>query len=169
MVLSQVLSYKTNRFIKLNQDIRKSVPYVESKNIGIIFSNDDSEKSIYAEKLKSLLNEDRKQIKVLAYDRNVEVKHLPFESFSKKDINFWGSFTNQSIDNFAGTSFDFLICLDNNPNEIIRNLLAKSQAKCRVGICDNFENYSKLFELVIQSSNDVNLVDNVYAYTKKIG
>lgn len=168
MILSQALSYRTNRFIKLNHDIRVSVPYDEAKHIGIIFSNDTPEKSKLAEELKSLLCKDDKQIKVLAYDRNVQVKHLPFESFSKKDISFWGNFINQSIDHFADISFDFLICLDNKPGDIIKNVLAKSKAKCRVGICDNFEVYGKLFELIIQSSIESNLVDSVYSYTKKI-
>lgn len=168
MILSQALSYKTKRFLKLNHGLRVSVPYTEAKHIGIIFSNDSPDKSKLAEQLKSLILADDKKIKVLAYDRNVQIKHLPFESFSKKDINFWGNFTNQSIHNFANISFDFLFCLDNNPGDVIRNLLAKSKAKCRVGICNNFESYNELFELIVQSSDDSNLVDSVYEYTKNI-
>lgn len=168
MVLSQALIYKTKRFLKSNLGFRVSVPYVDAKSIGIIFSNNTPDKAKLAEQLKSLLNADDKKIKVLAYDRNVQVKHLPFESFSKKDLSFWGSFTNQSVDNFANISFDFLICLDHNPGDIIRNLLAKSKAKCRVGICDDYETYHKLFEMIIQSSNENNIVDSVYSYTKNI-
>lgn len=168
MILGQALSYKTRQFIKINNSLRVSIPYTEAKNIGIIFSNDSPEKSKLAEQLKSLVHADNKKIKVLAYDRNVEVKHLPFESFSKKDLNFWGKFTNQSVHNFSNVSFDFLICLDSNPGEIIKNILAKSKAKCRVGICDNNVSYNKLFELIIQNSNDSNMVDSVYSYTKNI-
>jgi uncharacterized protein DUF6913 len=168
MVLAKALSYKTKRFIKLNHGIRMSVPYADAKQIGIIFSNDTTDKSRIAEELKSLLLADNKQIKVLAYDRNVQVKHLPFESFSKKDVSFWGNFRNQSIEHFAEIPFDFLICLDTSPGDVIKNLLAKSKAKCRVGTCDDFENYNKLFELIIQNSKESNLVDSVYSYTKKI-
>lgn len=168
MILGQALSYKTRQFIKVNNRLRVSIPYTEAKNIGIIFSNDTPDKARLAEQLKSLVHADNKQIKVLAYDRNVEVKHLPFESFSKKDLNFWGSFTNQSVHNFSNVSFDFLICLDSNPGDIIKNILAKSKAKCRVGVCDNIGSYNKLFELIIQNSNDSNMVDSVYSYTKNI-
>ncbi len=168
MILGQALSYKTKRFSKDNFDLRASIPYVDAEHIGIIFINDTHEKSKQAEKLKALIESDNKHIKVLAYDRNVEIKHLPFESFSKKDVSFWGDFKNQSIQNFSDISFDFLICLDINPGDIIKNLLAKSKAKCRVGICDDFEAYHKLFELIIHSSTDSDLVESVYTYTKNI-
>lgn len=168
MILGQALSYKTNRFLKSNHGLRVSIPYTQSKSIAIIFSNSTPEKTKLAERLKEMLAKDGKKIKVLAYDRNVQVKHLPFESFTKKDLNFWGNFTNQSVHNFSEISFDFMICLDHNPGDIIRNLLAKSKAKCRVGICDDYESYRKLFELIIQSSNDSNMVDSVYSYTKNI-
>ena len=168
MILGQALSYKTNRFLKSNIGLRVSIPYSQAQSIGIIFSNSTPEKTDLAEQLKEMLSKDAKKIKVLAYDRNIQVKHLPFESFTKKDLSFWGSFTNQSVHNFSEISFDFLICLDHNPGDIIRNLLAKSKAKCRVGICDDYERYHKLFELIIQSSNDANLIDSVYSYTKNI-
>ncbi len=168
MILGQALSYKTNRFLKQNHGIRTSVPYGQAQHIGVIYSNDTPEKTKLAEKLKDLLQADGKKVKVLAYDRNVEVQHLPFESFSKKDLSFWGNFNKQSIDNFNDTTFDFLYCLDNNPGEIIKNILAKSKAKCRVGICDDFEAYQNTFELIVQSAKDSNVIDSVYSYTKKI-
>ena len=168
MILGQALSYKTNRFLKSNYGLRISISYAKAQSIGIIFSNSSPEKTTFAEHLKKLLSADDKKVKVLAYDRNVQVKHLPFESFTKKDLSFWGNFTNQSVHNFSEISFDFLICLDHNPGDIIRNLLAKSKAKCRVGICDDYESHHRLFEMFIQSSNDSNMVDSVYSYTKNI-
>jgi hypothetical protein len=168
MILGQALSYKTKMFLKQNLSIRESVSYNNAQSIGVIYSNDTPEKTKLAERLKDLLQADGKKVKVLAYDRNVEVQHLPFESFSKKDLSFWGSFNKQSIDNFNDTTFDFLYCLDNNPGEIIKNILAKSKAKCRVGICDNFEAHQNTFELIVQSAKDSNVIDSVYSYTKKI-
>ena len=168
MILNQALSYKTKRYQKDNNKLRSSIPYNEAVQIGIVFSNDTHEKSLKAEQLVAKYRADNKQIKVVAYDRNVQVKHLPFESFSNKDINFWGSFINQSINQFAETSFDFLICLDNPPSKIIQNLIAKSKAKCRVGISASMEVPDNLFELIIQTANDMNLVDSIYSYTKNI-
>ncbi|MCF6361193.1 MAG: hypothetical protein L3J29_10590 [Cyclobacteriaceae bacterium] len=168
MILGQALSYKTNRFLKSNINLRESIPYTQAQNFGILFSNSTPEKGKIAEQLSTLLKGDSKKVKVLAYDRNVEIKHLPFESFSKKDLNFWGNIISQSVQNFSNVSFDFLICLDHNPGEIIKNLLAKSKAKCRVGVCSNSEAYHKTFELIIQTENDLNTVDSVYSYTKNI-
>ena len=168
MILGQALSYKTNRFLKQNLSIRESVSYNNAQSIGVIYSNDTPEKTKLAERLKELLLADGKKVKVLAYDRNVEVQHLPFESFSKKDLGFWGNFIKQSIDNFSNTTFDFLYCLDNKPGEIIKNILAKSKAKCRVGICHDFEAYQNTFELIVQTANDSNIIDSVHSYTKNI-
>ncbi|MCB0504689.1 MAG: hypothetical protein KDC58_04220 [Cyclobacteriaceae bacterium] len=168
MILNQALSYKTKRYQKDNNGLRSSIPYNEAVHIGIVFSNDAPDKSVMAEQLAAHYRADNKQTKVVAYDRNVQVKHLPFESFSNKDISFWGSFVNQSINHFSEISFDFLICLDNPPGKIIQNLIAKSKAKCRVGIGFGNGINGELFELVIQTANDANLVDSIYTYTKNI-
>lgn len=168
MIFNQALSYKTKRYQKDNHKLRSSVPYSEAVHIGIIFSNDSPEKSAMAEKLSTLYKEDKKQAKVLAYDRNIQVKHLPFESFTNKDLSFWGSFIKQSINQFTDTSFDFLICLDNPPGMIIQNIIAKSKAKCRVGISANSNVPDGLFELIIQTAKNSNLIDSVYTYTKNI-
>jgi len=168
MILSQALSYKTKQFQKVNTSLRLSISFAEAKHIGIIFSNDLPEKVLMAEKLSTIYKKEGKQVKVLAYDRNVQVKHLPFESFSKKDITFWGNFLNESINQFSQISFDFLICLDHNPGIIIQNILAKSKAKCRVGVWNNLDIENRMFELIIQTSKEMNLVDNIYSYTKNI-
>jgi len=168
MILGQALLYKTKRFLKSNLNLRQSMPYDEAQNFGILFSNNTPEKGKVVEQLSAYFKGDNKKVKVLAYDHNVEVKHLPFESFSKKDLNFWGNITNSSVQKFSETSFDFLICLDHNPGEIIKNLLAKSKAKCRVGVCDDFETYQKTFELIVQTAHDSNFIDSVYSYTKNI-
>ncbi len=168
MILGQALSYKTKRFLKSNLNLRQSMPYDLAQNFGVLFSNDTPDKGKIVEQLSAHLKGDNKKVKVLAYDRNVEIKHLPFESFSKKDLNFWGNITNQSVRKFSETSFDFLICLDHNPGEIIKNLLAKSKAKCRVGVCNDFEAYQKTFELIVQTTNGSNIIDSVYSYTKNI-
>jgi len=168
MILGQALSYKTKQFQKDNTSLRSSISFAEAKHIGIIFSNDEPEKVLMAEKLSSIYRKEGKQIKVIVYDRNVQIKHLPFESFSKKDVTFWGKFLNESINQFSQISFDFLICLDEHPGVIIQNILAKSKAKCRVGVWNNLELENKMFELIIQTSKETNLVDNIYSYTKNI-
>ena len=168
MILGQALTYKTNRFIKVNHNIRASVSYDKAVHIGVVFSNDSPEITKHVEYIHSLLKKDGKKIKILAYERDIQVKHLPFPSFTKKDVTFWGNYKNQSVHNFSSIPFDFLICLDSNPGIIIQNLLAKSKAKCRVGVCNNFENYNKLFELIVQNSSHSNIVDGVFSYLKNI-
>ena len=53
MILSQALTYKTKRFQKDNHSLRSSIPYLQAKQIGIVFSNDHPDKSKMAEQLKN--------------------------------------------------------------------------------------------------------------------
>ncbi len=168
MVLGQALTYKTKKFIKRNNASRSNVSFEKANQFGVIFSNTTPGIAQLAETLKKELGTCNKQVKVLAYDRNVEVKHLPFESFSRKDLNFWGSFTKSSIEHFANSNFDFLICLDATPSDVVQNVLARSQAKCRVGVCTNAEAFGNLFELIVHVANENNLVDSIYRYLKNI-
>ena len=68
-----------------------------------------------------------------------------------------------SVDHF-NFAFDYLFYIDNEPNPLIINLLAKSKAKCRVGrYADDIEPY---FELMIESKDGVKgLIDSMYKYT----
>jgi len=166
MILTPWLNFKTNKAQKQNKALRKSVAYEAAGMFGIVYFNDDHKKIEEAEKLIALLKMDGKTVKAIAYEHKTSVKHLPYDTFNKENIGFWGSFIGKPINDFVEAEFDFLICLDEQPNSMIRSILANSHAKCRIGRFN--ENNEEVFEMLINNSEKQgkNWVDSLYQYLK---
>ncbi len=166
MVNKTLLSYKTKSFVKKNTAQRSSMAYNSAETIGIVFSIDDEQKHDSIKRFIHLLENDGKKVEVLAYLPKKKDNHeFLFDFFTVKDLNFWGSFTSQKVEQFAAKTFDYLFYIDIDSNAFIRNILAMSKAKCRVG---KFNQENEPFcEMMIQTANDINsLVDEMYKYTK---
>jgi len=166
MVNKTLLTYKTKSLAKKNTAERTSKAYSSAEHIGILFTIEDLNKH---EKIKGFiedLEDDGKQVDVLAYlPKNKENHEFFFDFFTAKDFNFWGSITSDKIEAFASKSFDYLLYLDNTSDLIMRNLLAKSNAKCRVG---KFSEENEPFcEMMINTEGSVeSLIEEIYKYTK---
>jgi len=168
MIFKQLLAYKTRRTQSKNQPTRMSTSFRKASQVGVIFSYENPEKSAIVDRLIEDLKSDGKKVKVLAYEQNNQVKHLPYDSFSQKDISFWCKYIKQTLNNFVDHEFDFLICVDDHPGLLIRNILANSKAKCRVGKNDSTN--QKSFELMIGADNydHAHWVATMYDNLKKI-
>ncbi len=168
MILLPWLKYKTNKAQKSNIGLRQSVAYSTASNIGIIFCNDEISKIDAADKLIGLLKKDKKKVKVIAQEHKSVVKHLPYDTFSKENFSFWGNFVGKPINDFINADYDFLICLDQQPNSLVKSVLANSRAKCRVGKFE--ENNQQSFEMLLKDkgNNGHDWVDSMYNYIKII-
>lgn len=147
--------------------IRSSTSYDQAKSIGIIFSTDDLKKHETVKKFVKRLERDGKKVHVLSFlPKGKENFEFLFDFFTEKDVSFWGNFTAELVINFANKPFDYLFYLDVDSNLLIKNILAMSKAKCRVGKFD--EENNAFFELMIQTHNGSTeyLVDEMYKYTK---
>ena len=166
MILTPWLNHRTNKAQKNNLSIRKSIAYSEALKIGIIFCNDDQSKIEAADRLGTLLKMDGKQVKTMAYERRNDVKHLPYDSITRENFSFFGNFIGKPITDFVNNEFDFLVCIDEQPNNLVRNILANSKAKCRVGRYE--ENNQPSFEMLLKNkkSGDSGWVDSIYQYLK---
>jgi len=168
MILTPWLNHRTNKAQKTNLNIRKSIAYKEALKIGIIFYNDEQSKIAAVDKLSALLKMDSKQVKVLAYERRNDIKHLPYDSITNDNFSFWGSYIGKPLTDFINAEFDFLICLDEQPNTLVRSILASSKAKCRVGRYE--ESNQPSFEMLLKNtkSEEKDWVDSIYQYIKMI-
>jgi len=168
MIFNPWVKYKTKKSQKENRALRKSVGYKEANNFGIIFNNDEQSKIEAADKLISLLKMDGKNIKTIAFERKNSIKHLPYDTFTINNFSFWGNLIGKPINDFTNAKYDFLICLDEQPNLLIRNILANSKAKCRIGRYDEIN--QPTFEMLLQNSNakDQDWVDSMYQYLRVI-
>ncbi len=167
MIFKPWLHHKIKQAQKLNKGLRKSVSYKSAGKIGVVFCNDDQSKIEATDKLMAWLKMDGKTVKVLAYERNNAIKHLPYDTFSRSNVGFWGSFNGKQVLDFIEAEYDFLICLDEQPNDLIKSILANSKAKCRVGRYQ--ENSEQSFELLLEPGEEKqDWVETIYQYLKII-
>jgi len=149
---------RTRKLIKKDQIVRDSIGFREAKFIGILFTADTLEKF---EKIKELVKDMEdlgKSVDVLSYlPKGKSNYEFLFNIFTSQDLSFFGKFTNKDVTNFANKKFDYLLCLDTNLSPIIENVMAMSQAHCRMG-CHS-ENSDQLFEFMIRQDNTKSVVD----------
>jgi hypothetical protein len=170
MYVTKFLQLNTKRHLRKNLSTRGTTDYRKAKKIGIVFSTEGIEKHNAVKTLVKDLQEDGKEVTVISFLPPGKQNHeFLFDIISPNDISFWGSLQNEDAKRFADESFDYLLDLDTNSNEIIDNILAMSKAKCRVGIYH--EKRDPYFELMINPKNPDSvqeLIKDIHHYTKKI-
>lgn len=168
MFKHQFLKWRTVAALKKSSSLRASIPYKQSKTIGIIFSVEDRAKHDAVKDFIRLLEADGKKISVLEFlPTKKENYEFLFDFFTIKDLSFWGRINSHPADKFIGTPFDYIFYIDNTPNALIMNLMARCKAHCRIGKYS--EGGSPCFELMIQSNGSArNLIENMYKYTKQL-
>jgi hypothetical protein len=162
------LKLRTNAQLKKNKSQRANVPYAEAKNIGIIFTIDDRTKHEAVKDFMHKLEQNGKKVQVMAFmpDKKENFDFM-FDFFNSDEISFWGVITSPGAIRFSTIPFDYLICLDTDPNPIILNLLARSNAKCRVGRYN--EDKKPYFEFMIDSVGQTKgLAEGIYQYTTQM-
>jgi len=150
-----------------NKSVRESTPYTNAKTIGIIFTIEDRLKHDLIKDLIHKLEHDGKKVQVMTFLPNKKENYdFLFDFFTMKEVSFWGSIESHNAIKFADTSFDYLLCLDQNPVPMVSYLVARSKAKCRIGRF-NEENKS-FFEFMIDVPNTKGLLDGIYKYTTQL-
>ena len=160
----KLIQIKTKALLKRNRQIRTNPPYKHARTIGIIFTVEDKQKHFYVKEFVRRLENDGKHIQVLEYlpekRDNYEFK---FEFFTEKDFSFWGHLYSPNAIQFADAPFDFLFCLDAEPNPFVLHILARSRAKCRIG--RHWEKHEQYLDFMIASAGNVQaLGDGFYRY-----
>lgn len=163
-----LLKYRTKLYLKKNRTRRASLPYDDAKTIGFIFTVEDKQKHFAVKDFIKRFETDGKHIQVLEYlpdhKENFEFK---FDFFTAKDISLFGNLQSDNAVQFADAPFDFLFYLDLTPNPMILHILARSNAKCRVGgYWDEGDQYLDL--MVNAVPNTTALLDALFKYVRKI-
>ena len=160
---------RTRSQLRNNHLKRSSMPYRQVRKIGVVFTmnNLDDYEAIRA--FENRLKKEGKEVIVLCYlPKDVENFHFHYDIFTLKDFSATGEVKASNIANFLQQKFDYLICLDKQPNMYIEYLLAASQARFRIG------NYTSgkesLFELMIglpEQEPVAKLIQQIYHYTNE--
>ena len=92
-----------------------------------------------------------------------------FDYISPDDLNIWGSITNKKALYFSQTKFDYLFNIDRQRNAVIENIVARSIAKCRIGIHNNGNNsFYELLVHQINSGSPEKMIGELHHYAQKI-
>lgn len=162
------LKIRTKSQLKKNRVVRGSTAYTKVTTVGLLFSVEDKSKHELVKEFARKLEHDGKKVQVISYlPKQKENYDFLFDFFTLKDISIWGNLESETALRFSETSFDYLYCLDLEPNPFVLNILARSKAKCRAGIFA--EAMQPFFELMIDCRTGVKgLIDGLYKYSVKL-
>jgi hypothetical protein len=115
------------------------------------------------------LEQDHKKLKVLTYfEQYTSNPHnFYFDYFRKSDISWKGEIISPKMNQFLDTQFDFLFCIESEPQPVFDLVLSQTKANCRIGLFD--EKRTNLFELMVQNPdwNDLDhTLEQMLKYTK---
>jgi hypothetical protein len=162
------LKYKTLSLLKKEKAPLASVPYEKARTVGIIFTVEDKQKHFAVKDFIKRLETDGKHVQVLEFlPEKTENYEFKFDFFTSKDVNFFGTMTSQHAIQFSEAPFDYLFYLDFEPNPMILYVLARSNAKCRVG--KHWEEGRSFLDFMIESvSSTKNLIESIHKYIVQI-
>ncbi|MGB5926735.1 MAG: hypothetical protein WBH03_01105 [Cyclobacteriaceae bacterium] len=142
-----LLRYRIRQLLNKKRPANRCKSYKEARRIGVIFIVRGKERHNAVKQFIQGLKEDGKTVDVLSFlPENTENHEFLFDYFTKKDISISGTVKSQEVKDFMSVPFDFLICVDPEPNDYLLFLLAGSPASCRVGRYTDA--YKKYFELM---------------------
>lgn len=148
---------------------RNTVNYHQINQIGILFH---LQPEVNAEPLAQFIKKleyDHKKLKILTFFEHVHSHPYNFyiDYFLKSDISWLGHINTPKVKQFTDTPFDFLFCIESEPQPVFDIILSQTRANCRVGLFD--EKRTNLFELMVQNPDPANLehtLQQMLNYTK---
>lgn len=147
-IKEKILSLYTKRLIKTRRVVRTSVGFQRAQNIGILYSADGPQKHEVVRHLATQFNKMGKQVAGLCYATTpIQFANLAFPTITHRDLQLWGTITHPQAQAFINTPFDYLYQVDLEGHPVLDYLLAKSQAKCRIGYYDSLR--AHLFEMMV--------------------
>ena len=160
----------TKRAIKKSTVSRDNISFRKAQSIGIIYSWEGKRKAEIINEFAKEMEMSGKKVQILCYSR-VDLKIVPVEIdfFSEKDFDNFGKLKSEKLKNFKNLRFDFLYHLDTLPNVYIDNIMALSNARCRVSRADYTRKH--LYDFMIQIRGNVGiekLCHEILHYTKAL-
>ncbi len=163
-IKEKILSYYTQRLVESRKTIRANVGFTNAQLLGILYSHDHPHKYEavlrFTDKAKRL----GKQVAGLCYvTEPAQASNSAFPAVTHRDVKVWGTISHPQAKHFVNTPFDYLYHAELVSNPVLDYLLAKSQAKCRVGYFDPAR--AGLFEMMVtfDKKADSNEIDDLAA------
>ena len=133
-IKEKLLSFYTKRLSKTRRIERTNVGFRQAQSIGILYTGDSAKKQQIVQRLVSQLQQLGKQVTILCCakaSKAIEKTNVP--TITYQDIQLLGKIIHPQARAFVNTPFDYLYQIDVEGHPVLDYLLAKSQARCRVG------------------------------------
>lgn len=154
-IKEKLLALYTKRLVKTNQTIRFNVGYEQAQLIGLLYTHESSQKNKAILQFVKKVAATGKQVHTLCYiPTKSDVYDGGFPAFTQRDISLFIESKNKQVRDFLNTPFDYLYYLDLAHHPVVDYLLAKCNAKCRVGKFDVMK--ADLFEVMIKLETQAN-------------
>lgn len=166
------LPYVTNKALKTSRD-HESKKYIEAATLLVVFTADGTDQQFRTmNSLRQKFQQDNKRVSFLYLLHKIEDKPSVglddnMVMLDKKDIGYFGEIRNEAVNALLKVDFDFMISADLESNIYTDLIIAKSNAKCKVG--RYLDAKDKFYDFMIQIDETSNLafyLDQVYHYTK---
>ena len=151
-IKEKLLVCYTKQLAKRRSVLRTNVGFQQAHDIGILFNASTMQQYDAISRLVAQLEKLGKRVIGLCYATTPVVANSPFPIITDRDVKLWGTVAHPQAKVFIGTPFDYLYQLDLEGHPILDYLLAKSNAKCRVGHYSTAR--SNLFEIMITLSRE---------------
>ena len=168
------LSSHLKRFVKRKEKEDVQVCSLEQAETVCIFHTFESSNLLeQIIRLVSSLEKNRKNVSLFCYfpkeKEFLANKQERIYPISEKDFDFKGSLRKEKLLFLQKQSFDILIDLDKETSLFSLYLTGKTNAKFRIGRCENAKKY---YNVILYSSNESHTVEEYFQsidkYTKKI-
>jgi hypothetical protein len=162
------------RAIRRNKTKRYSSSYSNAKNILVYFTSEGNLKFAQVKRIQNKMEREGKKVKFLFLLLNEEDKpdvHIDdgMERLEMNDFSFFGNIQKPSVRNLLNEDFDYMIHADMETNIYSDLIMAKCNAKCRIG--RYFKDHDDRYDMMVSipGGKDINfLLDQIHHYTKAL-
>jgi len=166
-----LLQKRIARALKKNSARRVTLNFKDARRIGILFLIQQEGQHQAMNRFVDVLKKEGKMMEAMTWFSQAHGSpyNFPYNFFTEKDIDATGKLKSQEVDRFIEQPFDYLYCICNQRHLVFDYILAKSQAKCRIG--KHAPDSEKFFELMVTGKDNEpedHLMQNMLHYTQAI-
>jgi hypothetical protein len=150
---------------KSKKEATGPVSFREVRTIGILA--EWGAQTVQVRELTEWLEREQKVVKLLFFVAKPDKKETyPQNTFSRKNITLMGTIRSEEVSYFCHQHFDYVLCLDPTGNQFMGYVLAKVNAKHKIGYYH--ENFSNHLDMMLKPNPAEKAHHDLFRYLKMI-
>jgi hypothetical protein len=159
------LKYRTKRASKKRVDLINQSEK-KTKKVGIITSKEIYKTTGFKSFINKLIDKGM-DTDILVFNSDMKHSELSSLQYTIKDYSWSGKIKSPLVNKFIKTPFDFLFSVNTSSILHIENILALSNAKCRIGTTTDQDNEHLDFMIKVKENSSIDkLTNSMLHYTE---